>query len=46
MNTTVHPKPPHRCHRAVADLLVFACALVHELDLAHDDSHFDPLAGI
>jgi len=30
----------------VADLLIFACAVVHELDLAHDDSHFDQLAQL
>ena len=27
----------------LADLLIFACAKVHGLDLAHDDSHFPPL---
>ena len=27
----------------LADLLIFACARVHELDLAHDDGHFDQL---
>ena len=30
----------------VADLLIFACALVHELDLARDDQHFDQLASL
>jgi predicted nucleic acid-binding protein len=30
----------------VADLLIFACALVHELDLAHDDAHFDQLSQL
>jgi predicted nucleic acid-binding protein len=30
----------------VADLLIFACAVVHELDLAHDDAHFDQLADL
>ena len=24
----------------LADLLIFACAAVHDLDLAHDDAHF------
>jgi predicted nucleic acid-binding protein len=27
----------------VADLLIFACAQEHRLDLAHDDSHFTQL---
>lgn len=27
----------------LADLLIFACARAHELDLAHDDSHFTQL---
>lgn len=27
----------------LADLLIFACARVHRLDLAHDDSHFSQL---
>ena len=30
----------------LADLLVYACAKVHRLDLAHDDAHFEALAGI
>lgn len=30
----------------VADLLVFACAHVHSLELAHDDAHFDQLARL
>lgn len=30
----------------IADLLVFACAKVHGLELAHDDRHFDQLAQI
>ena len=30
----------------LADLLIFACAVVHELDLAHDDQHFDQLASL
>ena len=30
----------------LADLLIFACAQVHGLDLAHDDAHFDDLAGL
>ncbi len=27
----------------LADLVIFACARLHGLDLAHDDSHFDQL---
>ena len=27
----------------IADLLIFACAKVHGLDLAHDDAHFTQL---
>lgn len=27
----------------LADLLIFACARVHGLDIAHDDVHFDAL---
>jgi predicted nucleic acid-binding protein len=30
----------------LADLLVFACANVHGIDLAHDDAHFDELARL
>jgi len=30
----------------MADLLIFACAKTHELDLAHDDAHFDELAKL
>ena len=30
----------------LADLLIFACAKVHGLDLAHDDGHFDDLARL
>ena len=30
----------------LADLLIFACAKIHELDLAHDDAHFEQLAKI
>ena len=30
----------------IADILIFACALVHEIDLAHDDTHFDRLASL
>lgn len=30
----------------LADLLVFACARVHQLDLAHDDDHFLQLEQI
>jgi predicted nucleic acid-binding protein len=27
----------------LADLLIFACAKIHGLELAHDDTHFDEL---
>ena len=30
----------------LADLLIFACASIHGVDLAHDDSHFDQLAAL
>ena len=30
----------------LADLLIFACARVHGLDLAHDDTHFAQLAQL
>jgi predicted nucleic acid-binding protein len=30
----------------LADLLVFACARSHHLELAHDDGHFDELAEL
>ena len=30
----------------LADLLVFACARVHDLQLAHDDDHFRELARL
>jgi predicted nucleic acid-binding protein len=30
----------------LADLLIFACAKIHELDLAHDDAHFEQLAKV
>jgi predicted nucleic acid-binding protein len=30
----------------LADLLIFACALVHDLELAHDDAHFESLSAI
>jgi predicted nucleic acid-binding protein len=30
----------------IADLLIFACATIHGLSLAHDDSHFDDLARL
>ena len=30
----------------LADLLVFACAKVHAVDLAHDDAHFDELGKL
>jgi predicted nucleic acid-binding protein len=30
----------------LADLLIFACAKKHGLDIAHDDAHFDDLAKL
>ena len=30
----------------LADILIFACARVHGLDVAHDDTHFDHLAKL
>lgn len=30
----------------LADLLIFACARIHGLDVAHDDTHFDELAKL
>lgn len=30
----------------LADLLIFACAKIHGLDVAHDDAHFDELAKL
>jgi predicted nucleic acid-binding protein len=30
----------------LADLLIFACARVHGLDLAHDDTHFEQLTKL
>ena len=30
----------------LADLLIFACARIHGLDLAHDDAHFVQLAQL
>lgn len=30
----------------LADLLIFACAKTHGLDVAHDDEHFDALAKL
>jgi predicted nucleic acid-binding protein len=30
----------------LADLLIFGCAGVHGLELAHDDAHFDELAKL
>jgi predicted nucleic acid-binding protein len=30
----------------LVDLLIFACAKIHGLDVAHDDAHFDELATI
>ncbi len=30
----------------LADLLIFACATLNDLEIAHDDEHFDALAKI
>lgn len=30
----------------LADLLIFACAKIHGLEVAHDDTHFDELAKV
>jgi predicted nucleic acid-binding protein len=30
----------------LTDLLIFACATIHGLEVAHDDTHFDELAKI
>ena len=30
----------------LADLLIFACATIHGLEVAHDDSHFDELTNL
>lgn len=30
----------------LADLLIFACARIHGLEVAHDDAHFDELATL
>jgi predicted nucleic acid-binding protein len=30
----------------LADLLIFACARIHEVDVARDDAHFDELAKL
>ncbi len=30
----------------LADLLIFACARLNDLEFAHDDEHFDALAGL
>jgi predicted nucleic acid-binding protein len=30
----------------VADLIIFSCARIHGLDVAHDDTHFDELARL
>jgi predicted nucleic acid-binding protein len=30
----------------LADLVIFACARIHGLDVAHDDTHFDELAKL
>lgn len=30
----------------LADLVIFACAKIHGLDIAHDDAHFDELAKL
>jgi hypothetical protein len=31
---------------AVADLLIFACAKIHDMNLAHDDTHYDELSKL
>ena len=30
----------------LSDLLIFACAKIHGLEVAHDDTHFDELAKL
>jgi predicted nucleic acid-binding protein len=30
----------------LADLLIYACAMIHGLEVAHDDSHFDELTKL
>ena len=30
----------------LADLIIFSCAKIHGLDVAHDDTHFDQLAKL
>ena len=30
----------------LADLLIFACATLNELEIAHDDDHFEALAKV
>jgi predicted nucleic acid-binding protein len=30
----------------LVDLLIFSCAKIHAVDLAHDDAHFDELAKL
>jgi predicted nucleic acid-binding protein len=30
----------------LADLIIFSCARIHGLDVAHDDTHFDELAKL
>lgn len=30
----------------LADFLVFGCARIHDLEIAHDDSHFEALAAL
>lgn len=30
----------------LADLIIFACAKIHEIDVAHDDAHFDELTKL
>jgi predicted nucleic acid-binding protein len=30
----------------LADLLIFACAKIHGLEVAHDDTHFDELSKL
>jgi hypothetical protein len=30
----------------LADLLIFACAKTHRIEIAHDDAHFDELTSL
>ncbi|MGH9409456.1 MAG: hypothetical protein ACRD1V_08375 [Vicinamibacterales bacterium] len=32
--------------RPLADLLIFSCARIHGLDVAHDHTHFDDLTKL